>query len=1490
MSTDKNNQLQASGPQLWQLEPRLMFDGAAVDTTVDALVDSGADLAVTEAADGLFALAVAHGQSQPAAEQAQQQIKDYLSEASAEQLFALFNGGKTDIDMAWLQAMEAERQAILSGQVQVTVELLDNAAMQGALGAFAAAGPDGTAVIYLNRDWIEAGADTAEVARVLAEEFGHSIDARVNDGADTAGDEGERFAAAVTGSAVTDTTSDGRGVLDIDGVSVEVEFATYSFVNAYEVNTATTPAGKESNTHDFIYKSGQVSVTIDDNNFDSRLFSGNDVSATAININGTDYYGWVSRPIKVQGEVKGFYFWTDADFTDLAKAQADGNRDNDRDVTDNRAFVLVVDQAYFNTLTSGASDGALINIGSSSDRVDSALNALVGSNSAPVAVVDSDTVTEGGSAITGNVLGNDIDTDSGDDITLVQVGTSAANQTVTSGTTSANGTSVLGQYGSLVIGADGSYSYTVGNSAEVQALGSGDSLTDTFIYTINDKEGLAATTTLTITINGANDAPVAADDYNSAKESLRTTNAYASDDPLGSKAIGNVLDNDTDANGDNLTIDAPAGNVVVGSVTDNVAASQLTFAGENGFNAVKSGHSLYLNVGGTYRALHAADGSLITVTENPSEDPSVSGTYYVSLSSTAAYYLSNPSDPNSKVSIDSLDAEMVGFASGNDEAISKVTGSMKTATVTSSQATGTSTVTPTITTGLVAAGMSVTGCGVPDGTTVSSVSYDNSGNITAIELSQVITGSNGDSLSFSAALGDTLTGQYGTLVLNADGSYVYTPFADNSALSEGQSATESFAYTARDAAGATSSATLNIIVYGSGSNDPNAVADIATATEAGGVANATDGINPTGNVLTDSVTGDTTPVGSNTVTFARSAGDAGETAVATDTVITGQYGTLTLSDDGSYSYVLNNSLAAVQALNSGDSLTETFIYTIANGSSPGTDSATLTITINGANDAPVANDDSATAIEAGGNNNTAPGYNPSGNVLANDTDVDDAAADLRVTAVRIGNTEGEGTAGSLGSALAGSYGSLTLNADGSWSYEVDQDNAAVNALAPGQTLTESFNFTVTDQAGAGLSDTAVLTITVQGARDVVAVSNVFVNEASPYAVFTVSGVEGVSVSLTLSDTTGLSAGDTKADLTGLSADIGSTLEYFDGSSWQPYGGAVTMSASGAFLVRVAVNQDAVHEGNESFTLVATTDGSVSTGIGTINDEGDGDVYLESNTTGTAKDPTDGDYPTLDDDRPTLSISSPTVTEGGYAEFTVSLNKASPSDISFTPTLNSGTATIGTGTDGDTAAASSLEISTDGGSSWSTVSGYVTIAAGETSVKLRVATTDDSDAEPAETFTLVTGTISGAIAGLGTVTNEAGVTGTATITDNDSVNSVPSSTNDSVTTVEDTTKVLGADDFGSFADVDGDSLAGVQITSLETAGSLEYFDGSDWVAVTLNQAISKADLDAGYLRFVPGENESGNDYSEIGFKVSDGTVYSDSSYTLTVNVDAANDAP
>ncbi len=42
-------------------------------------------------------------------------------------------------------------------------------------------------------------------------------------------------------------------------------------------------------------------------------------------------------------------------------------------------------------------------------------------------------------------------------------------------------------------------------------------------------------------------------------------------------------------------------------------------------------------------------------------------------------------------------------------------------------------------------------------------------------------------------------------------------------------------------------------------------------------------------------------------------------------------------------------------------------------------------------------------------------------------------------------------------ALGGTYGSLTLNGDGSFTYVIDEANAAVQALrATGQTVSESF--------------------------------------------------------------------------------------------------------------------------------------------------------------------------------------------------------------------------------------------------------------------------------------------------------------------------------------------------------------------------------------------------------------------------------------------------
>ncbi len=123
-----------------------------------------------------------------------------------------------------------------------------------------------------------------------------------------------------------------------------------------------------------------------------------------------------------------------------------------------------------------------------------------------------------------------------------------------------------------------------------------------------------------------------------------------------------------------------------------------------------------------------------------------------------------------------------------------------------------------------------------------------------------------------------------------------------------------------------------------------------------------------------------------------------------------------------------------------------------------------------------------------------------------------------------------------------------------------------------------------------------------------------------------------------------------------------------------------------------------------------------------------------------------------------------------------------------------------------------------------------------------------------------------------------------------INSAPTSSDDSITMDEDTAELLSLTDFGSFADPDGTALAKVQITTLESAGALRYHGGTSWTDVTLNQEITAADITAGKLRFEPADNANGGAYATLAYKVSDGLLYSENAYTLTVNVSAVNDLP
>ena len=117
------------------------------------------------------------------------------------------------------------------------------------------------------------------------------------------------------------------------------------------------------------------------------------------------------------------------------------------------------------------------------------------------------------------------------------------------------------------------------------------------------------------------------------------------------------------------------------------------------------------------------------------------------------------------------------------------------------------------------------------------------------------------------------------------------------------------------------------------------------------------------------------------------------------------------------------------------------------------------------------------------------------------------------------------------------------------------------------------------------------------------------------------------------------------------------------------------------------------------------------------------------------------------------------------------------------------------------------------------------------------------------------------------------------------NSAPTSSDYTVSTVEDVAYTFSVADF-SYFDPDGDPFQQIRITSLASAGSLELAG----VPVGLNQVVLASAVALGDLRFVPAVDEAGTAYASFRYEVHDGTQYSTSSYTVTVDVTPVNDQP
>lgn len=77
--------------------------------------------------------------------------------------------------------------------------------------------------------------------------------------------------------------------------------------------------------------------------------------------------------------------------------------------------------------------------------------------------------------------------------------------------------------------------------------------------------------------------------------------------------------------------------------------------------------------------------------------------------------------------------------------------------------------------------------------------------------------------------------------------------------------------------------------------------------------------------------------------------------------------------------------------------------------------------------------------------------------------------------------KGKAVAASGSTTIIGTYGKLTIAADGTYSYTLDDTNPSVNALYDGGTLTEAFRYIAKNDSG---SSSATLSVTVRGHTDV----------------------------------------------------------------------------------------------------------------------------------------------------------------------------------------------------------------------------------------------------------------------------------------------------------------------------------------------------------------------------------------------------------------------
>jgi gliding motility-associated-like protein len=537
---------------------------------------------------------------------------------------------------------------------------------------------------------------------------------------------------------------------------------------------------------------------------------------------------------------------------------------------------------------------------------------VIAVNDAPIANADVVTINEDNTISAFNLLNNDIDLD-GNSLVISTIPVQTA------------------LHGTLAINSNGTFSYT----PDLNYSG-----TDTFIYQVcdNGTPALCDTATVTITIIAVNDAPIAVND-----SFVSTMNIVIN---------GSLISNDSDVDGPLLNI-SQLTSVINGNILLN-SNGTFTYTPTSGFIGIDS--LRYVLCDGAITALCDTATAYFTINSTPNSAPSANVDSYTLLEdavlSSPTSVLANDTDPdgnNLSITISSLVLPSNGILNFNVNGTFTYTPN--------SNFNGTDSFEYTL---------------CDDGTPILCDTAIVILQVTSVNDQPIATSDTAQTLINTAISGNVLSNDSdvdgpllqvtqltfpsnGSIVLNADGSFSYTP-------NNGFTGTDTVFYSLCDG-GIPNLCASTYLVIQVNPLPPNQ-APIANPD----FINTSEDTQITGSISTN----DSDPELS--------------TLVYTAFNGTTNHGTLAISTSGNFIYVPAANYFG----------TDTFVYTVCDTVTPPLcDTALITFTISSVNDVPIALNDSAFILQ---------GTSANGNVLSNDFDVEAAALTTQLLVLPINGT------------------------------------------------------------------------------------------------------------------------------------------------------------------------------------------------------------------------------------------------------------------------------------------------------------------------------------------------------------------------------------------------------------------------------------------------------------------------------------------------------